>query len=118
MDTALRQAQAPAPLREVVLIWPSTYLPPRIRDILIGLRDTYGIRVTVIKIRDSDVGRMLDYLDKPIEEVPEVHRSFVSLLRQYGIRQFPALVVDNRLVATGEAVVDALRRLLHTPVIA
>jgi len=118
MDTTLRQAQAPAPLREVVLIWPSTYLPPRIRDMLIGLRDTYGIRVAAVKVRDNDVDRMLSYLDLPSEEVPEMHRSFVDLLRRFGVRALPALIVDGRLVAVGDNVEDALRSLLHRPAIA
>jgi len=118
MDTALMRAQASAPVREVILIWPSNNLPPHIRDMLIGLRDAYGIRVTAVKVRDSDVERMLRYIDLPDSEIPEMHRSFVDLLRRFGVRELPALVIDGRLVATGEDVENTLRRLLHTPAIA
>jgi len=114
MDTRLRQAQR-APQRDVVLIWPSTDLPHYVRDMLMRLRDAYGIRVVAIKVRPGDVERMLHYIDLPDSEIPEMHRSFVSLLRQYGVREMPALIADGQLIATGEDVVDALRSLAHSP---
>jgi len=105
-------------ISSVVLIWPSTSLPPHIRDMLVRLKDTYGIHVAAIKVRDSDVERMLSYVDMNDEEVPEVHRSLVEYMRYHGVRELPALIVDGRLVAVGDGVVETLRRLLYTPAIA
>jgi len=103
----------------VVLIWPDVDVPPQVRELLEGVKYTHGARVVAIKVRPDDVDRMLSYVDMDDEKVPEVHRSFVSLLRQYGVRELPALIVDSRLVAVGEGeVVKTLRSLLHTPAIA
>jgi len=87
-------------INEVILIWPSTNLPHYIRDILTRLKDMYGARVVAIKVRPSDVDRLLSYVDNP-EEAPEMHRSFVHLLQRFDIRDLPALVVDGRRVAMG-----------------
>jgi len=117
MDTALRQAQAPAPLREVIIVWPSTNVPPRLKETIEAIKRVHpGARVVMIKVRDSDVDRLLSYVDNP-EGAPEIHRSFVEFLRYYGIRKLPALVIDGRLVAVGEDVEDTLRGLLHPPAI-
>lgn len=99
---------------EVILIWPSTDLPYYIRDMLMRLKDTYGARVVAVKVRPSDVDRLMGYLDAPEEEVPEVHRSFVRLLQRFDIRDLPALVVDGRLAAQGSEseVLRALQLLL------
>jgi len=99
---------------EVILIWPSTDLPYYIRDILTRLKDVYGARVVAVKVRPSDVDRLMSYLSVPEEEVPEVHRSFVHLLRRFDIRDLPALIVDGRRVAMGREaeVLRELQRLL------
>jgi len=119
MDTTLRQIQGGAPPREVIVVWPSTSLPTHLREAIDAVKRVHpGARVVVVKIRDGDVDRMLGYLDMPDEEVPEIHRSFIALLRQYGVRELPALIVDGRLVAVGYSVAEVLRRLLYTPAIA
>jgi len=51
-------------------------------------------------------------LDKPLAEVPPMIRPVVSLMQRHGARELPALIVDGRLVATGEtAVKNALLKL-------
>jgi len=102
----------------VVLIWPSTSLPPQVRELLEGVKYTHGARVAAIKIQPDAVERIMDYLDKPDEEVSEVHRSLVEYMRHHGVRELPALIVDGRLVAAGDGVVETLQRLLYTPAIA
>jgi len=104
-------------VREMVLIWPNVEVPYHVRELLEGIKYAHGARVTAIKILPDAVERIMSYLDAP-EEVPEEPRSLVEYMRYYGIRELPALVVDNRLVATGEAVVDALQSLFRMPAIA
>jgi len=115
MDTALRQTQGRAP-REVIIVWPDTQVPSYVRELIDKIKAAHGSRIALIKVRPTDVERMLGYLDVAPEEVPEIHRSFIALLRQYGVRKMPALIVDGQLVAVGEDdVEEALRSLVRSP---
>jgi len=115
---ALEHAQRRGRVSSVVLIWPSTNVPPRVRELLETVKYAHGARVAAIKIQPDAVERIMSYLNTP-EEAPEVHRPLIEYMRYYGIRELPALVVDNSLVAVGEeAVLASLQRLLHRPAIA
>jgi len=116
---AMERVQKRRHIGEVILIWPSTSVPPHIRELIDKIKAVYGARVVAIKVRPSDVDKLLSYTYMPEEEVPEVHRSLVEYMRYHGIRDLPALIVDNKLVAAGEGeVVEALKSLLYNPAIA
>jgi len=92
---------------EVLLIWPGE-LPPHVRAVLERVKYVYpGARAVSITVRPDAVRWVLDNLDKPLAEVPPMIRSLVSLMRRHGARELPALIVDGRLVATGEVAVLA-----------
>jgi len=116
---ALEHAYKRRRVNSVVLMWPDAHVPPQVRELLEGVKYAHGARVAAIKIQPDVVYQILNYLDKPEEEVPEVHRSLVEYMRYHGIRDLPALIVDNKLVAAGEGeVVEALKSLLYNPAIA
>jgi len=118
MDMALMRAQASALVREVILIWPGE-LPAHLREVYDAVKHLYpGARVVAVTVRPDAVERIMGYLDTPLEDVPPMYRPLVSLMQRHGVRELPALIVDGRLVAVGDGVEDALRRLLYTPAIA
>jgi len=107
---AMERVQKRRHIGEVILIWPSTSVPPHIRELIDKIKAVYGARVVAIKVRPSDVDRLLSYTYMPEVEVPEVHRSFVRLLNRFDIRDLPALIVDGRRVAAGSEA-EVLREL-------
>jgi len=116
MDTTLRQtAQARARVSSVLLIWPGE-LPAHLREILDAVKYAHpGARAVAVKIRPDALQWIMDNLDKPLDEVPPMIRSLVGILQRHGIRELPALIVNDRLAAVGDGVEDALRRLVRTP---
>jgi len=95
---------------EVVVIWPDVNMPQYLREILDRIKYLYpGARAVAIKVRPDALDKIMNYLDASLEDVPPMFRSLVSLMQRHGIRQLPALIVDGRLVAVGEA--EVLREL-------
>jgi len=90
-----------------------------LREVYDAVKRLYpGARVVAVAVRPDALQWVMDNLDKPLEDVPPMIRPLVGLMQRHGVRELPALIVDGRLVATGEDVENTLRRLLHTPAIA
>jgi len=103
---ALERVQKRKRVSEVILIWPDVNMPPYLREILDRIKYLYpGARAVAIKVRPDALDRIMSYLDVPLEDVPPMFRSLVGLMQRHGVRDLPALIVDGRLVATGEAAV-------------
>jgi len=92
-------------VEEVLLIWPGE-LPPHVQAAVERIKHS-GARVSTIWVRPGAVGWVLSNLDKPLAEVPPMIRPLVSLMQRHGARELPALIVDGRLAAAGEAAVLA-----------
>jgi len=101
-------------INEVILIWPDVNMPTHLREILDRIKYLYpGARAVAIKVRPDALDKIMRYLNMPLEDVPPMFRSLISLMQRHGVRQLPALIVDGRLVATGEtAVLRELQLLL------
>jgi len=117
MDTTtLRQTAQRARVNSVLLIWPDTELPAHLREMLDAVKYVHpGARAVAIKVRPDALQWIMSYLDRPLDETPPMIRSLVGILQRHGIRELPALIVNDQVVAVGDGVEDALRRLVRTP---
>jgi len=87
---------------EVVLVWDEFEISPHVRAAVDAL-SARGVSVRVIAIRREAVPRVLALLSGG--DAPPQYRPLVSLLKRYGVRQLPALIVDGRVVAEGNPLV-------------
>jgi len=111
--TRRRKAARRRCIGEALLIWPDADVPQHIKDTIAAIKAAQpNAKVARIMLKPQYVRWVLDSLDKPLAEVPPMIRPVVSLMQRHGARELPALIVDGRLVATGEtAVARALARL-------
>jgi len=103
---ALERVQKRKRVSEVILIWPDTQVPSHVRDLMERIKYVHaGARAVTIKVRPDALQWVWNNLDKPLEDVPPMIRSLVGLMQRHGVRQLPALIVDGKLAAAGEAAV-------------
>jgi len=88
---------------EVVLVWDELEIPPHVRAAVDAL-NARGVSVRVIAIRREAVPKVLALLNSGGDAPPQ-YRPLVSLLKRYGVRQLPALIVDGKVVAEGNPLV-------------
>ena len=72
------------------------------------------VRLAIIKLRPENVDQVLAMVETPIDRVPPNLRHLVLLLKRYGIKQLPAVVINGSLAFQGEvdasAVVSRIRQ--------
>jgi len=90
-------------MRSVVLVWDEFDIPPHVRAVVDALRRYVDVRVVAVR-RDA-VPKVLEYLHNyDDDETPPQYRPLISMLKRFGVKQLPALVVDGEVAAEGNHV--------------